>query len=126
MRELLGLPAQSAKAKKSKEEKPVGGVQVTFSAGLASNEDGDGKKRNIFENDPAEMDETTVETYVRKERERKQKRKDRLKASREGITRDDEDAEPDDAEEGNNDDRLGFDDPFTTRQLQARCEKRRD
>jgi len=112
MRALLGLPVEGEKSSK-KEKGPVGGVQITFTAGLsASNEDG--KKKPVFENSP-EPDETTVEKYVRKERERKQRRRERMKASHEGA-----EAAPQTADSGNAamataaeaEEDPGFDDPF--------------
>lgn len=115
MRSLLGLPLESEKkSSKSKEKAPVGDMQITFTSGLGGRKDD--KKRSVFENSP-EVEETTVEKYVRKERERKQKRKDKMKANREGGDTPDADAhEPaeqavhQDPEAENED--QGFDDPF--------------
>ncbi|RMZ75250.1 hypothetical protein DV738_g5572, partial [Chaetothyriales sp. CBS 135597] len=104
LRSLLGLPAEPVTKSKTKHDAdaaPVGGIQVTFSAGLSSKADGD-KKRSVFENSP-EPEETTAERYVRKERERKQRRRERIKASRNDKTNEEE--------QGENTD-LGFDDPF--------------
>ncbi|KAL8790374.1 MAG: hypothetical protein Q9195_006392 [Heterodermia aff. obscurata] len=78
MRALLGLdsnPALKAVTEKSTDG-PVGDVQITFSSGLFSGNDG-----SVFENEP-ERDETTVEKYVRKEKERRNRRKEKLKSSR--------------------------------------------
>jgi hypothetical protein len=76
MRAMLGL---SAEPTRSKPDAPVGEMEVTFTSGLAG---GHGKD-TIFENEP-EIEETTVEKYVRKERERKKRRKEKLKASKRG------------------------------------------
>lgn len=111
-RALLGLPTEPVKkGTKKDKDTPSGNIQVTFSSGLSGANDG-GQKRSVFENSP-EPQETTVEKYVRKEKERKQKRKDKMKT---GKTDEDdtkaaiEDVEPDtvQAEDGD----MGFDDPF--------------
>ncbi|KAI5301720.1 pre-rRNA-processing protein esf1, partial [Ascosphaera pollenicola] len=114
MRALLGLSEKPSK--KEKDAKPVGEMEVTFSAGLSSNP----KHGSVFENEP-EKEETTMERYIRKERERKARRKAKLKAARHGETvAEDSDQEsgadadadavtaPEEAED------LGFDDPFFT------------
>lgn len=133
MRALLGLapePSNNKSAsKKPKDRAPTGNVEITFSAGLTSSNNDDNpdqKKRSVFENSP-EPDETTIEKYVRKEKERKARRRDKAKAAREGTiatTADDHahDADADaDAEPHNNtepeqagDPDLGFADPFFT------------
>lgn len=108
MRALLGLSAESVPHSRSKASSgPVGDMQITFSSGLSES-----KKTSIFENQP-ERDETTVEKYVRKEKERKVRRKEKTKATHtetkeegtiaKGIELSDE--EPED---------LGFEDPFFT------------
>ena len=76
MRALLGLRSEPVSSKKSKVEKdtPMGDIQVTFTSGLSS----EPNKGSVFENEP-ERDETTVEKYVRKEKERKARRKENLK-----------------------------------------------
>ena len=109
MRALLGLGGEPFKVSK-KVEGPVGDLQVTFSSGLS----GPSNKASVFENDP-EIEETTVEKYVRRERERKQKRKEKLKHTADGAPTDDvkvvaantDRDEPLAAAED-----LGFDDPF--------------
>jgi hypothetical protein len=60
-------------------KKPEGEMHVTFSAGLSANT----AKGSVFENEPI-LDETTIEEYVRKQKERKQRRKDRAQAIKEG------------------------------------------
>ena len=66
LRALLGLDESDSGSKTKRG--PVGGMQITFSSGLA----GDSKnKGSVFE----EVEETTAEKYVRKERERRQRRK---------------------------------------------------
>ncbi len=116
MRALLGLQLEPT-SKKSKAEKhaPVGDMQVTFSSGLSS----EANKGSVFENEP-ERDETTAEKYVRKEKERKGRRKEKMKASRTGIDPSLEiispKVQPDDIldrEDGKEED-LGFADPFFT------------
>ncbi|KAL3497052.1 hypothetical protein BJX62DRAFT_192241 [Aspergillus germanicus] len=101
MRALLGLSAQPAPSSKS--DGPVGEMEVTFTSGLA----GGPNRDSIFENEP---EETTVEKYLRKERERKKRRKDKLKGKA-----DDEEAEQKDGAEGAQEPQeedLGFNDPF--------------
>lgn len=93
MREALGLKDEPT-AKPSKSG-AVGDMQITFASALTG--DSGGKK------DPEE--ETTAERYIRKERERKAKRKEQSLAKREG----DNEAAGEEAQED-----LGFDDPFFT------------
>ncbi|KAM5483015.1 pre-rRNA-processing protein esf1 [Microsporum audouinii] len=107
VRALLGLSDKPEAGKK--EAKPVGEMEVTFSAGLSATP----ARETVFANEP-EKEETTREKYVRKERERKQRRKARLKASRSGEgthegENDNKAGETKGAEED-----LGFDDPFFT------------
>jgi hypothetical protein len=97
MRTLLGLGAEPApKSKKEDKERPIGDLQITFSSGLSGSKD---KKTSVFENEP-EPNETTLEKYVRKERERKQLRKAKFKGT---VA---PDAQPEVEEDA------GFDDPF--------------
>ena len=125
MRALLGLAAQpaskSSSGKEKKEKAPVGNVHITFSAGLSGNNiEEDGKKRSVFVNTEEEANETTLDKYVRKEKERKAKRKDRVKSMRSGqedeeVVGDEQDgttAPPTTA--GNDNEDLGFNDPFFT------------
>ncbi|KAL9127347.1 MAG: hypothetical protein Q9217_003761 [Psora testacea] len=117
MRALLGLSSEPApKTSRANKEAPVvGDMQVTFSSGLTSD-----NKGSVFENTPEEAQETTVETYVRKEKERKARRKEKLKAAR---SVDDASAAKSQAEKDTQatsdadgapapDNDLGFDDPF--------------
>lgn len=108
VRALLGL--SSKPSAKSKDKGPVGDMEVTFSAGLSA-----GPARDtVFENEP-EPEETTRERYIRKERERKARRKAKMKAAKNGETLPDGDkgeAVADAAEDADKD--LGFDDPFFT------------
>ncbi|MCJ1385573.1 pre-rRNA-processing protein esf1 [Xylographa soralifera] len=111
MRALLGLSAKPTHHSKSKSSSaPVGDMQITFSSGLSSNP----KNGSIFENQP-EPEETTVEKYVRKEKERKARRKDKMKATRGGtdVTDGEEAAYGERSEEEHLQD-LGFKDPFFT------------
>ena len=108
MRSLLGLSAESApRSKKANDAEAEGDMQVTFSAALTSN----GDKKSVFENTPEEAKETTIEKYVRKEKERKAKRKEKIKAAR------DDGAQPSNIDisevpEKEEMSDLGFDDPF--------------
>ncbi|KAG2414281.1 hypothetical protein HFD88_003472 [Aspergillus terreus] len=108
MRALLGL---SAEPSHSKPDGPVGEMEVTFTSGLA----GGPQRDSIFENEP-QIEETTIEKYIRKERERKKRRKEKLKAAKrgeplaEGETRDEE--ESGDEQKAPEEEDLGFDDPF--------------
>ncbi|KAK5709324.1 pre-rRNA-processing protein esf1 [Elasticomyces elasticus] len=109
MREKLGLGSEPAAKAKSKKEEPVGDMQVTFTSGLSKAKDG---KDGIFENEPQDA-ESTRERYIRKERDRKQMRKDRRKASRPDAETDEAGAEADTVvEEVAAAEDAGFDDPF--------------
>ncbi|KAI2607103.1 uncharacterized protein GGS25DRAFT_494358 [Hypoxylon fragiforme] len=99
LREALGLGSEPA-ARPSK-SRPVGDMQITFSAALMD----DGKKKK-----EPEAEETTLEKYKRKERERKAQRKEKALAKRGEPTEEVDDRGS--AESGNDD--LGFDDPFFT------------
>lgn len=117
MRALLGLQSEPVSSKKSKAEKnaPVGDLQVTFSSGLSS----EPNKGSVFENEP-ERDETTVERYVRKEKERKARRKEKSKHKTDANheTVDQVDGIPASADQPDAEDptiqNLGFSDPFFT------------
>lgn len=106
MRALLGLPAEPVVSKKAKPagSAPVGDVQVTFSSAFTS----EPQKGTVFKNEPP-REETTVEKYIRKERERKKNRKEKMVDSGEADSKIDQ-AEAEipsaDAED------LGFNDPF--------------
>ncbi|MCJ1287730.1 pre-rRNA-processing protein esf1 [Xylographa opegraphella] len=112
MRALLGLSAEPLHHSKSKPSSgAVGDMQITFSSGLSSNP----TKGSVFENQP-EPEETTVEKYVRKEKERKARRKDKMKATRGGTEIADEysTAKGEIFEEKHAEKDLGFNDPFFT------------
>ncbi|KAF2143762.1 uncharacterized protein K452DRAFT_224180, partial [Aplosporella prunicola CBS 121167] len=82
LRAALGLSAElSSATKKSKDDRPVGDMQITFTSGLNSKANG-----SVFENEPV-IEETTKEKYVRKEKERKQRRKEKMRAARGGTTK---------------------------------------
>jgi NUC153 domain len=105
MRAALGLADEPTKSSK-KTAGPVGDMEITFTAGLSSNDKGKG---SVFENEPIK-EETTAEAYVRKEKERKARRKEKARAKREGH---DPEASADEAEPAENaKEDLGFDDPF--------------
>jgi len=106
MRSLLGLQPEPAakKSSKSAAKAPVGDMQITFTSGLSGN------KGSVFENRPSpEREETTVEKYIRKEKERKTRRKEKSKSS--GIQEPEQIAGDDKATETAD---AGFDDPFFT------------
>ena len=112
MRALLGLEDDDIKSNKSKESAPVGDMQITFSSGLSSGPN----KGSVFENGP-EREETTVEKYVRKEKERKARRKEKMKESRNAgeSTEDMENHKPvTEEQEATEAQDLGFSDPFFT------------
>lgn len=103
MREALGL-GSNATAKPSKSE-PVGEMEMTFTL---NDEDGAGKKQ-VSANDK----ETTVEKYMRKEREKKAQRKEKALTKREGAEQPaEEEEEVEEAEVAQDGNELGFDDPF--------------
>jgi hypothetical protein len=79
MRAALGLSDEPTSGT-SKPDKAglVGDMEITFTAGLSSKEKG-----GVFENEPIK-EETTAEAYIRKEKERKARRKEKAKALREG------------------------------------------
>ncbi|KAK8090705.1 hypothetical protein PG994_000210 [Apiospora phragmitis] len=99
MREALGLGAE-ASTKSSKKE-PTGEMEMTFTTG-----DLDGNETKT----DAPEDETTVERYMRKERERKAAKKDKSLSKREGAKP--AKASKEDSTEQDGD--VGFDDPFFT------------
>jgi hypothetical protein len=101
MRAALGLSDEPT-SKSKKPAGPVGDMEITFSAGLTSKEN-----VGIFENEPIK-DETTAEMYIRKEKERKARRKAKAKAIRDGLDPAAENEEP----EPEKDTDLGFEDPF--------------
>lgn len=118
MRALLGLAPEPMQQSQKKSEGPVGNLQITFSAGLTtSNEGDDKKKRSVFENSPEDLvEETTVEKYVRKERERKARRREKMRATRPGedIVELDRSELMDkgQVDEEQSEEDLGFEDPF--------------
>ncbi|KAJ5533214.1 hypothetical protein N7494_009766 [Penicillium frequentans] len=110
MRALLGLSAEPVPS--SKPKGPVGEMEVTFTSGLAG---GKGKD-TIFENEP-EIEESTIDKYVRKERERKKRRKEKLKSGTQGEPSDENKEAASDhdeaaAEAPQEAEDLGFNDPF--------------
>ena len=122
MRSLLGLPpgpASSSKSKNSRDQGPVGDMQIKFTSGFSDPKTlGSG---SVFENAPLdiEMEETTREKYVRKEKEHKARRREKARAGREGGDADEveKNAATNGAKRGveeNGEDDLGFDDPFFT------------
>lgn len=110
MRALLGLKEETATTS-SKEKGPVGDMEITFTSGLA----GEPARESVFENEPI-VEETTVEKYIRKQRERRKQRKEKLKSSKGPNTTDNADDNEEKEEEQQNlateEEDLGFDDPF--------------
>ena len=83
-RALLGLPAEADPAPSKPKSKEQDDMQITFSSGLSSH-DASGS-HSIFANKPEDVrEESTREQYIRKERDRKAKRKERAKAARKGL-----------------------------------------
>lgn len=118
MRALLGLGKEAIVRTKHKTDVgPVGDMQVTFSSGLSEAPN----KGSVFENEP-ERNETTMEKYIRKEKERKNRRKDKLKNNRAAASTNTDPAETESAPLASpsaiNDPvpskDLGFSDPFFT------------
>lgn len=109
MRALLGLKDEPAPS--SKEKGPVGDMEITFTSGLA----GEPARESVFENEPI-VEETTVEKYIRKQRERRKQRKEKLKASKRGETATGDNASDEETQRKNAapEEDLGFDDPFFT------------
>ena len=109
MRALLGFNVKPGLAtrKPKSDSPPVGDLQITFSSGLTSFSQPD---QPVFLNSPDDREETTVEKYVRKEKERKARRKSKPKALPEDTSNKAyyEDHEED---QGGFQD-LGFADPF--------------
>lgn len=105
IRAALGLSATPSRKSKRKEDDAVGEMQVTFSSGLTANV----KPKSTFENG---SEETTMEKYIRKEKERKARRKDKSNTSRDGAAAAEvgDNAEAGHAKVSDNDD--PFDDPF--------------
>ncbi|KAL8840712.1 MAG: hypothetical protein Q9170_001230 [Blastenia crenularia] len=126
MRALLGLDSNlttTTNPKKStpKTSAPVGDMQITFSSGLSSQPN----PNSVFTNSPNDPEETTVERYVRKEKERKARRKAKTKALREGGATEENATEPPDHNSSNDGEHpeedgqgqdydLGFSDSFFT------------
>ncbi|KAF1919558.1 hypothetical protein BDU57DRAFT_512704 [Ampelomyces quisqualis] len=98
LRAALGLnapgkskPKQKASSKRDRDfPKPDGEMEITFTGGLLN----DKSKGSVFENE-IPIHETTTEKYVRKERERKARRKQRAQARKEGRDPDAETEKPD-------------------------------
>ena len=113
MRALLGLEKEASANKRSKSaaSAPVGDMQVTFSSGLSS----EPARTSVFENEPP-RDETTVEKYVRREKERKSRRKEKLKNMRNNTNTPGDQAPATTANPTANSttEDLGFSDPFFT------------
>ena len=101
MRAALGLSDEPT-SKSKRPAGPVGDMEITFSAGLTSQQKG-----GVFENEPIK-DETTAQMYIRKEKERKARRKAKAKAIRDGLDPAAEKEEPETEKETD----LGFEDPF--------------
>lgn len=93
MREALGLSDEPTD--KPSDSGPVGDMEITFTPALTESS---GAKKNP-------EDETTAEKYIRKERERKARKKEQAASKGEGASKDAANEPEED---------LGFDDPFFT------------
>ncbi|TGZ85270.1 hypothetical protein EX30DRAFT_368367 [Ascodesmis nigricans] len=100
-------------------------LEVTFTSGLNEGDD-DGK---VIDSDDGL---TTIEKYVKKERQRKQARKEKAKAQREGANPDSttttklskaSEPEPEPAQEAVD---LGFDDPFFDEPVKSKSELKKE
>ncbi|KAH6984715.1 hypothetical protein BKA56DRAFT_581474 [Ilyonectria sp. MPI-CAGE-AT-0026] len=111
MRAALGLGDEPAVKSKGG---PVGDMQITFTPALT---EGAAPKKT-------EAEETTLEKYVRKERERKESKRQKARAKREGKDSDAEEVEEvEEAPSADEGDDLGFDDPFFTAEEPVRATK---
>ncbi|KAL8997192.1 MAG: hypothetical protein Q9169_003458 [Polycauliona sp. 2 TL-2023] len=115
MRALLGLdtkPVDTSRKSRS-DPAPVGDLQITFSSGLTSSSQ---PNQSVFANSPEDREETTVEKYVRKEKERKARRKSKSKVDADDTTiasaRDNGPNNKDVEDEADKTQDLGFADPF--------------
>ncbi|KAF7521927.1 hypothetical protein G7054_g12287 [Neopestalotiopsis clavispora] len=109
MREALGLGPDTAT--KSSKSEPVGEMEMTFTL----NDD------NAAKEGSPDREETTVEKYMRKEREKKARKREKAVAKREGgAVEVEEQADEQGADE---EDDLGFDDPFFTTEEPAKVSK---
>lgn len=71
-------PKQKLSHKRDRDfKKPDDEMQITFTAGLSAN----GGKSSVFENEP---EENTLEKYIRKQKERRARRKEKAVAMKEG------------------------------------------
>jgi hypothetical protein len=137
LRAALGLDLEPVpKSKNKREERHVGDMQITFTPALT------GKKGLVFENEPPPPEESTMDQYVRKERDRKAKRKERAKARRQGLDPDvtgpetsttngkgsdlEQESQDDEPEDDSNEDPWNdpfFDDPEESRKQSQKARK---
>lgn len=91
LRAALGLGAEPTKPSKQGDDKgEVGEIQITFTSGLSNANSKD--RGQVFENEPQD-EESTRQRYIRKEKDRKLKRKQRMKARANGEVVDGSDIE---------------------------------
>lgn len=91
LRAALGLGAEPTKhSKKGDDKGEVGEIQITFTSGLSNANSKD--RGQVFENEPQD-EESTRQRYIRKEKDRKLKRKQRMKARANGEVVDGSDIE---------------------------------
>ncbi|KAK4172657.1 putative Pre-rRNA-processing protein ESF1 [Triangularia setosa] len=105
MRAALGLPEEPT-TKKSKSAAPAGAMEITFTPALSESN-----------NKKPEVEETTIEKYKRRERERKEAKRQKMLAKRKGLDPDamaGSDIEEVVAGDDAGGDDLGFNDPFFT------------
>ena len=99
-------PKAKASSKRDRDfKKPDGEMEITFASGLSANT----AKGSVFENEP---EENTLEKYVRKQKERREKRMERTKAIKEGRDPDAEVATDEVAATAEEEPEEGFNDPF--------------
>jgi hypothetical protein len=109
MRAALGLSDEPSKTTKAGPG-PVGEMQITFTPALTEKE----SKKND------NTDETTLEKYRRKEKERKAKKKEQALSRREGHS---PEVEVEDVADEQQQDDMGFDDPFFTTENPAKTSR---
>lgn len=115
LRALLGLGAEAAPTKNPFQNSggPVGDMQITFTSGLST----EPNKGLVFETDDREITETTAEVYIRREKERKARKKEKMKAARTDTNapQDIQVSESEDIVKGiKENEEVGFDDAFFT------------
>ena len=112
-RALLNL---GGKAGGKEKDEPAGDMEITFTSGLLNADGGEEKQEG--------REETTLEKYARKEKERMKRRKEAYLAKRKAAVGEVEDAANSGKGENEEQEGLGFDDPFF--QDEAPIEKKKE